>query len=173
MRYLRMLSNSIAAGSLATAYVLLVVMQLNPALPLDPARLGPLVTTVGLCYAVHFAVICYGLLVVRQLAARELFSPAWLSVGVQIWFGALTAAAGGGSGVNVVAIGGGSLEFMVGPTAEGRLTNFGRVLDSGAVMRLATIHPSSAEAVWAAAMTGKLPIKNGVRSAGIYHLATG
>ena len=58
MRYLRMLSNSIAAGSLATAYVLLVVMQLNPALPLDPARLGPLVTTVGLCYAVHFAVIC-------------------------------------------------------------------------------------------------------------------
>ena len=94
MRYLRMLSNSIAAGCLATAYVLIVVLQLNPALPLDPARLVPLVTTVGLFYAVHFAVVCYVLLVVRQLAAREVFSPAWLSVGVLVWLGALAAAAG-------------------------------------------------------------------------------
>src|SRR5437773_6034136 len=94
MRYLRMLSNSIAAGSLATAYVLIVVMQLNPALPLDPARLAPLVTTVGLFYVVHFTVISYGLLVARQLAAREVFSPAWLSVGALAWLGALAAAAG-------------------------------------------------------------------------------
>ena len=94
MRYLRMLSNSIAAGSLATAYVLTVVMQLNAALPLDPARLGPLVTTVGLFYTVHFAVVCYVQLVVRQLAAREVFSPAWLSVGVLVWLGALAAAGG-------------------------------------------------------------------------------
>ena len=270
MRYLRMLSNSIAAGSLATAYVLTVVMQLNPALPLEPARLGPLVTTVGLLYAVHFAVICYVLLVMRQLVAREVFSPAWLSVGVLVWLGALAAAGGAalmwanlytfarvldadtvtamtrgagalavasvsfvllgqarralgrdgrwlcafallliaglsiavpvalrgrgkveplgarpleiatdftlpgrGSRVNVIAIDGGSLDFIVRATAEGRLPNFGRVLDSGAVMRLATIHPTSAEAVWAAALTGKLPLKNGVRSAGIYHLATG
>lgn len=270
MRYLRMLSNSIAAGSLATAYVLTLVMQLNPALPLDPARLGPLVTTVGLFYAVPLAVVCYVLLVARQLAARELFSPAWLSVGVLVWLGALAAAGGAalmwanlytfarvldadtvtamtrgagslatasvsfmllararhalgrgarwpcalallaiaglsiavpvalrgpgqieplearsldlatdftlpgrGSRVTVIAIDGGSLDFIVRATAEGRLPNFGRVLDAGAVMRLATIHPTSAEAVWAAALTGKLPLKNGVRSAGIYHLATG
>lgn len=270
MRYLRMLSNSIAAGSLATAYVLTLVMQLNPALSLDPARLWPLVTTVGLFYAVHLAVVCYVLLVARQLAARELFSPAWLSVGVLVWLGALAAAGGAalmwanlytfarvldadtvtamtrgagslaaasvsfmllararhafgrgarwpcalallaiaglsiavpvalrgpgkieplearsldlaidftlpgrGSRVNVIAIDGGSLDFIVRATAEGRLPNFGRVLDAGAVMRLATIHPTSAEAVWAAALTGKLPLKNGVRSAGIYHLATG
>ncbi len=94
MRYLRMLSNSIAAGCLATAYVLIVVLQLNPALPLDQARLAPLVTTVGLFYAVHFTVVCYVLLVVRQLAAREVFSPAWLSVGVLLWLGALAAAGG-------------------------------------------------------------------------------
>ena len=270
MRYLRMLSNSIAAGSLGTAYVLILVMQLNPALPLDAARLGPLVTTVGLFYTVHFAVICYVLLVVRQLAAREVFSPAWLSVGVLAWLGAVAAAAGAalmwanlytfarvldadtvtamtretgilvvasvsflllawarravgrearwlcalallliagvsivvplalrgpgkiqplearsldivadytvpgrGSRVNVIAIDAGSLDFIVRATAEGRLPNFGRVLDSGAVMRLATIHPTSAEAVWAAALTGKLPLENGVRSAGIYQLASG
>ena len=34
------------------------------------------------------------LLVVRQLLARELFSPAWISVGVLVWLGALAAAAG-------------------------------------------------------------------------------
>ena len=51
-------------------------------------------------------------------------------------------------------------------TAEGRLPNFGRILDAGAVMHLATLHPTSAEAVWAAVATGKLPQKNGVRSAG-------
>src|SRR5438445_9736843 len=94
MRYLRMLSNSIAAGCLATAYVLILVLQLNPALPLDPPRLAPLVTTVGLFYALHWAVIFYVLLVVRQLAAREVFSPAWLSVGVLLWLGALAAGAG-------------------------------------------------------------------------------
>ena len=46
MRYLRMVSNSIAAGCLATAYVLTVVLQLNSSLPLDSARFVPLVTTV-------------------------------------------------------------------------------------------------------------------------------
>ena len=59
MRYLRMLSNSIAAGCLATTYVLIVVLQLNPALPLDPARLAPLATTIGLFYAVHLTAIGY------------------------------------------------------------------------------------------------------------------
>jgi len=52
--------------------------------------------------------------------------------------------------------------------AEGRLPNFGRLLDSGSVVHLATLHPTSAPTVWAAVATGKLPQKNGVRSAGIY-----
>ena len=269
MRYLRMLSNSIAAGCLATAYVLIVVLQLNPTLPLGPAGLAPLVTTAGLFYVVHCTVIAYVLLVVRQLLARELFSPAWISVGVLVWLGALAAASGAalmwanvatfarvlddntvtamaegaaglgaasalflvlawargrygpeargmwaallmtvavgsvgaplalrgggtvplldarpldaamdgggvaerGGRVTVIAIDAGSLDFIAHATAEGRLPNFGRVLDAGAVMHLATIHPTSAEAVWAAAVTGKLPLKNGVRSASIYHLA--
>jgi predicted AlkP superfamily phosphohydrolase/phosphomutase len=72
--------------------------------------------------------------------------------------------------VTVVAIDAASLELIAGATAEGRLPNFGRMLDSGAVMHLATLHPTSAEAVWAAVATGKLPQKNGVRSAAVYHL---
>ena len=270
MRFLRLLSNAAAAGCLATAYVLTVVLQLNPTLQLDPTRLAPLVATPGLVYAIHFTVLFYVLLVLRQLLAREAFAPAWLSVGVLVWLGAVTAAAGAalmganaytfarvldettvvamvqgavalgvatilflllawarrawgrearavwavlwllvaggsvavpvafrgagtvpllearpldaaidfmaaerGARLNVIAIDGGSLEFIARATAEGRLPNFGRILDAGAVMHLATIHPTSAEAVWAAAVTGKLPLKNGVRSASSYQLPGG
>ena len=264
-----MLSNSIAAGCLATAYVLILFLQLNPALPLDPARLAPLATTVGLFYVVNLTVVCYVAVVVHQLLAREVFSPAWLSVGVLAWLGALVSAAGAaltwanlstfgrvldaptvtamidgtatlasaslgflllawarraagaqrlvlaflllaiaaasvavpiaarGAGslaplearpidtpvdftsgepaprVQLIALDAGSLDFIVNATADGRLPNFGRILDSGAVMHLATIHPTSAEAVWAAVVTGKLPLKNGVRSAGMYRFAGG
>jgi hypothetical protein len=94
VRYLRMLSNSVAAAMLATCYVLIVLLHLNPRLPLAPARLVPLVESVGLFYVVHLIVLFYTLLVARQLLARELFSPAWISVGVLAWLGAVAAAAG-------------------------------------------------------------------------------
>jgi predicted AlkP superfamily phosphohydrolase/phosphomutase len=269
MRYLRMLSNSIAAAALATSYVIALVLHLNPNLPLHPVRLAPLIATVGLYYVVHLTVICYILLVLRQLLAREVFSPAWISVDVLTWLGAIAAAGGAllmwrnlvtfslvlepatataliestlvlaatavlcvllgifrlkapdaraiwaplfaillassvaallalrGRGVppllearpidaafdrarpeasgrvTVIAIDGGSLDLITSATAEGRLPNFGRILDAGAVRRLATLHPTSAEAVWAAVATGKLPQKNGVRSSAIYQLAGG
>ena len=264
-----MFSNSMAAATIATAYVIVLVLDLNPALPLHPLRLAPLVATVGLFYAVHLTVIFYILLVLRQLLAREVFSPAWVSVGVLVWLIAMAAAAGAllmwrnlwtfalvldtatadallgsaimlaaaallcvglallrrnapgaravwatllvvfaagsvaaplalrGRGtpsvlearpidatlemtrnersarVIVIAIDAGSLDLITSATAEGRLPNFGRILDAGAVRHLATLHPTSPEAVWAAVATGKLPQKNGVRSAGIYQIAGG
>jgi type I phosphodiesterase/nucleotide pyrophosphatase len=263
-----MLSNSLVAGVLAMSYVVVLVLQLNPSLSLAPAHLMPLVTTVGLFYAVHLTAICYVLLVARQLLAAELFSPAWVSVGVLVWLGAAASAAGSlviwgnlrtfslvleratvqematsaialaaasvlftsialvrarvgargrlwyaflvvlvagasvavplalrGRGtpslleaypielspargvaertarVTIIAVDAGSLDFIASATAEGRLPNFGRVLDAGSVMHLATLHPTSAEAVWAAVATGKLPQKNGIRSAADYRLA--
>lgn len=269
MRYLRMLSNSIAAACLATAYVLALVLHLNPALSLQPVRLAPLAATVGLFYAVHLTVGFYMLLVLWQLLAREVFSPAWTSVAVLAWLSAAASAAGAallwrnlttfervldrttaaglersvavlmvatvlclavswlrrrapdsrgvwacalvvitgssvaatialrGAGtppllearpidapldvtriersahVAVIAIDAGSLDLITRATAEGRLPNFGRILDAGAVRHLATLHPTSAEAVWGAVATGKLPQKNGVRSAGIYQFTDG
>src|SRR5438552_393063 len=264
MRYLRMLSNSLVAGALATAYVVVLVLQLNPSLPLSAVRLMALVTTIGLFYAVHLTVIFYIVLVVRQILATEVFSPAWVSVGVLVWLGAAASAAGAaliwgnlqtftlvlepamteematsalallvasalfvcvalvraqfgrrarascavlivaiaaasvavpltlrGRGaprllearpidmaatvsaaersarVTIVAIDGGSLQFVTSATTEGRLPNFGRILDAGAVMHLATLHPTSAEAVWTAVATGKWPQKNGVRAASL------
>ena len=53
MRYLRMLSNSVVAASVATAYVLILVALVNPALRLDPSDLTPLAATVGLYYLVR------------------------------------------------------------------------------------------------------------------------
>jgi hypothetical protein len=264
-----MLSNSLMAALLGASYVTVLVLQLNPTMPLYPPRLVPLALTVGLFYAAHLTVIFYVWLVLRQVFARELFSPAWTSVAVLSWLGAAAAAAGAAlmwanlrtftlvlpdesvneiargmlaliasaclfvvvgqlraqlphlrrvwalllvlvaassivaplslrgrarvpvletrpldavpepatterpSRVTVLAIDAGSLDLITAAAADGRLPNFGRVLDAGAVMHLATIHPTSAEAVWTAVATGKLPQKNGVRSAAVYDLAGG
>jgi len=264
-----MLSNSMVAAALATSYVIALVLQLNPHLPINPARLEAVVSTIGLFYFVHLTAFAYLLLVLRQLLARELFSPAWISIDVLTWLGAMATAAGAtlmwrnlstfslvlddatasaldksaaalaagaalfalvalgrakaphakaawaplvvlvalasaaaplairGRGVRpllearpidavfveartdpsprvtVVAIDGASLDLITRATAEGRLPNFGRILDAGAVRHLATLHPTSPEAVWAAVATGKLPQKNGVRSAGIYQISRG
>jgi len=47
-----MLANSTAAAALGAAYVIAIVLCLHH-LPLNPARLPPLVATVGLVYVVH------------------------------------------------------------------------------------------------------------------------
>jgi predicted AlkP superfamily phosphohydrolase/phosphomutase len=269
MRHLRMLSNSVAAACVGTSYVIVLFLNLNPALPLDPSHLASLVKTVGLYYVVHLTAICYIFLVLRQLLAHEVFSPAWISVGVLVWLSAALSMAGAalmwrnlvtfslvldestaaalerstivlaltatlclvlawlrsrerdarwvwalllvlivgasvaaplafrGPGrppvlearpieaplesttvertarVTVIALDAASLDLITGAAAEGRLPNFGRILDTGAVRHLATLHPTSAEAVWAAVATGKLPQKNGVRSSGLYELSGG
>src|SRR5581483_1280220 len=94
MRYFRMLSNSLAAACLAVAYLLALVLHLNPTVPLRPGALVPLAETVGLFYAVHLTAICYIVLVLRQLFAREVFSPAWISVGALVWIFAIAAGTG-------------------------------------------------------------------------------
>jgi predicted AlkP superfamily phosphohydrolase/phosphomutase len=265
VRYLRMLSNSILAGALAATYVVVLLLLLNPSLPTDPRTFGPLALSVGAFYTAYCAAAAYLLLIVRQVVGREMFSPAWVSVTVLAWLGAVAAAVGavvfwanistfalvleprtvtaltqgvialaatalllliiallqayGGrrivwaawlvavigasiavplafrgpaerpplearsfvgvmtapveheARVSVIALDAGSLELITSAAAEGRLPNFGRILDAGAVAHLATLHPTSPEAVWTAVATGKLPQKNGVRSAAVYRLA--
>ncbi len=261
-----MLTNSFAAGALAAAYVMVLVLLLNPSLPTAPRALVPLAWSIGTFYTTTCAGMAYVMLLLRQVMGRELFSPAWISVTVLAWLNSVTAAAGavvfwlnirtfslvlearmitaltqgvivltaaallfliiallqryGGrrgiwaawlsavalasivvplairgrgtpappamhpiaaardvaatdaSRVSVIAIEGGSLELIAAAAAQGRLPNFGRLLDAGAVMHLATLHPTSAEAVWAAIATGKLPQKNGIRSAAVYRRAS-
>jgi predicted AlkP superfamily phosphohydrolase/phosphomutase len=68
---------------------------------------------------------------------------------------------------------GASLEYLWPRAVEGRLPNFGRILDAGAAIDLATLRPTQPDPVWAAVATGMYPPKNGVRSAGTYRARPG
>lgn len=72
--------------------------------------------------------------------------------------------------VRLILLDGASLGFIRRRVAVGHLPNFGRLLDSGATIDLATLKPTQAEPVWAAAMTGKYPPKDGIRSNAIYRV---
>ena len=68
--------------------------------------------------------------------------------------------------VHMILLDGASLDFIAPNAAGGRFPNFGRLLDSGAVMHLATLRPTQPAPVWTAVATGKLPYKTSVYSAG-------
>jgi hypothetical protein len=65
---------------------------------------------------------------------------------------------------------GASLDVIATAAANGRLPNFGRLLDDGASMHLATLRPTQVEPVWTAVATGRLPVRTGVRSAASYRV---
>ena len=64
--------------------------------------------------------------------------------------------------VQMILLDGASLDFIAPNAAGGRFPNFGRLLDSGAVMHLATLRPTQPAPVWTAVATGKLPYKTSV-----------
>ena len=72
--------------------------------------------------------------------------------------------------VVLIALDGGSLDFVSAAALEGRLPNFGKILDNGAAMHLATIRPTQPDPVWTTVATGKLPARTGVRSAARYQV---
>jgi hypothetical protein len=75
--------------------------------------------------------------------------------------------------VTIVALDGGSLDVISPAVAEGRLPNLGRIFDGGAVLHLATLRPTQAEPVWSAAITGRVPLANGIRAATLYRVRGG
>lgn len=266
MRYLRMLTNAAIAGALAAAFLGVLILQLNPQLPLSWAVVWRLGRVLLLFYGANLAVAFYALIVVRQLFASVVLSPGWISMRLLAWLGtmvcagaawlmsqnlelfaqvlspeaarrmalgmwataacaavllgiavlhyssqrprasavgatlfALTQAAalvlpltargqGGVAGLpplseaavpmsattsppgrlRLVLLDGASLDLISVATAEGRLPNFGRILDAGVSMHLTTVRPTQPAPVWAAATTGKFPPANGVRSAAAY-----
>jgi predicted AlkP superfamily phosphohydrolase/phosphomutase len=75
--------------------------------------------------------------------------------------------------VTLLMFDGASLDFIFADVAAGRLPNFGRLMDQGAVLHLATLRPTQAGPVWSAAATGRHPIYNGVRSSAVYRALGG
>jgi predicted AlkP superfamily phosphohydrolase/phosphomutase len=92
MRFLRMLTNSLLAGGLGAAYLTVLVLQLNPAVPLVSASTWRWFATLGLLYGVHLAVMFYVLMVAREFFALSGMSPGWVSVRVLAWLAAAAAA---------------------------------------------------------------------------------
>jgi Type I phosphodiesterase / nucleotide pyrophosphatase len=77
------------------------------------------------------------------------------------------------SRVIVLTLDGASLDVISPAVAEGRLPNFGRILDRGAVLHLATLRPTQPEPVWSAVATGRAPAQNGIRAAALYQVRGG
>ncbi len=257
-----MLSNSVAGGALGAAYMTLLMLLMNPALPLTMGAVLPVAATMALSYGVHVAVLLYAAYVVRQVFAAAPLSPGWLSLSlltssaavlasiaaVLTWLNgrgfrtaleppaaaALTrtaytfamctvlflatavvhattrkprsavaavflatvaasvvaplvirgsggprdlpsrrlevaaAPAAGTPRVVLLLLEGASLDVVSPAVAEGRLPYFGRLLESGSSMHLATVRPTQPEPVWASLATGKWPPKHGIRSSARY-----
>ena len=72
--------------------------------------------------------------------------------------------------VRLILIDGASLGFIRHRIAAGQLPHFGKLIDKGASLDLATLRPTQVEPVWAAAATGKYPPVNGIRSQALYRV---
>jgi hypothetical protein len=85
MRYLRMLSNSVFAGLLASVYLTLLLLHLNPSVPLTRHAAGPLFVVVMVSYGLHIFVVSYAFYVVRQMFIVESGPPGWISLRLLTW----------------------------------------------------------------------------------------
>ncbi len=72
--------------------------------------------------------------------------------------------------VRLILIDGASLGFIRQRIASGQLPNFGKLIDRGASLDLATLRPTQVEPVWTAAATGKYPPRNGIRSQALFQV---
>jgi predicted AlkP superfamily phosphohydrolase/phosphomutase len=89
MRYLRMFCNSALGGLLGAAFLTILVLQLNPQLPLAWRLVLPLYGRLSMFYGVHLAVGFYALLVVWQVFSARPHSPGWLSLRLLSWIGTI------------------------------------------------------------------------------------
>ena len=119
MRYLRMLSNSVFAGVLAVVYLTVLLLDLNPAVPLTARAVGALLTIAALAYGIHIAVMSYALYVLRQIAIVEQPSPGWISLRLLTWSAAILS----GTAAVITWLHATGLRSSLEPVAVGTLTS--------------------------------------------------
>ncbi len=118
MRFLRMLTNSLLAGALGAAFLTIIVLQLNPNVPLVSETTLRLFVAFELFYGVHLAVLFYLLMVGREFIGFYAISPGWVSVRVLAWLSAASSAVA--SVLMWLNVGG--LSAALGETAVRRMT---------------------------------------------------
>jgi hypothetical protein len=87
-----MFTNSLLAGALGAAYLTVLVLQLNPQIPLMSATTWRWFATLAALYGLHLAVVFYVVIVVREFFSLDVLSPGWASVRVLAWMAAASAA---------------------------------------------------------------------------------
>src|SRR4029453_7096125 len=92
MRFLRMLTNALLAGALGAAYLTILLLQLNPQVPLASGSVWRWYLTLAGFYGVHLALLFYVLMLLREFVSFGAFSPGWISVRLLAWLSATAAA---------------------------------------------------------------------------------
>jgi predicted AlkP superfamily phosphohydrolase/phosphomutase len=91
MRFLRMFTNALIAGGLAAAYLTIIVLQLNPDVPLLSGTAVRWYVVLAVTYGLLLASAFYGLLLLREIFTIDALSPGWASVRVLAWLSAVAA----------------------------------------------------------------------------------
>ncbi len=86
-----MLTNSVLAGAFGAAYLTVLMLQLNPQMPVFSASTWRWFYTLAMFYGVHLAVLFYVAIVVREFFTLGVLSPGWVSVRLLAWMGAVAA----------------------------------------------------------------------------------
>ncbi|NQW03500.1 MAG: alkaline phosphatase family protein [Acidobacteria bacterium] len=93
MRYLRMLTNAIVAGVLAAVYLTVVVLLINPQVPLISRTAGRWFLALVSFYGLNLSVAVYLAILLREVFVSRPLRPGWLSIRLLAWLGAMFAAA--------------------------------------------------------------------------------
>src|SRR5262245_41615473 len=93
VRYLRMLTNAVAGGVLVALYLVVLVLQLNPQVPVVSLTAGRWFVALIAFYGPYATSVIYFLILLREALASRPLSPAWFSVRLMAWLGAAIGAA--------------------------------------------------------------------------------
>lgn len=150
----RMTAGAISLSASAVVFLLIAIAHLQR----RGGRVSAVLLTAMMAISLAAPLAARGRTVERPLDASATVSP--LALGVPPTSGRVV----------LLVFDGATLDVISPAVAEGRLPNLGRVFEGGAVLHLATLQPTQAEPVWSAAMTGRLPNGNGVRSSALYRV---
>jgi hypothetical protein len=93
MRYLRMVTNALVAGFLAAAYLSVLVLQLNPHVPLASSTSLRWFIALLTLYGPYLSVAILLLILAREAVASRPLYPGWLSIRILAWLSAAAAVA--------------------------------------------------------------------------------
>ena len=93
MRYLRMVTNAVAAGFLAAVYLTILVLQINPHVSVVSATALRWFVALLALYGPYLSVLILLLILAREAIASRPLQPGWLSLRILAWLSAAAAVA--------------------------------------------------------------------------------